>query len=35
MIGYDPENSEAVYKKAVFIVTKITSWGEQLAGLIL
>lgn len=33
MIGYAPENLSAkfVYKKAGFIETKLSSWGEQLA----
>ncbi|QFQ28581.1 GNAT family N-acetyltransferase [Bacillus thuringiensis] len=33
MIGYSPENLSAkfVYKKAGFIETKLSSWGEQLA----
>ncbi|EJP85539.1 GNAT family N-acetyltransferase [Bacillus cereus] len=33
MIGYAPENLTAkfVYKKAGFIETKLSSWGEQLA----
>ncbi|WP_088344681.1 GNAT family N-acetyltransferase [Bacillus cereus] len=33
MIGYDPENLTAkfVYKKAGFIETELSSWGEQLA----
>ncbi|MEI4603028.1 GNAT family N-acetyltransferase [Bacillus cereus] len=33
MIGYTPENLTAkfVYKKAGFIETKLSSWGEQLA----
>ncbi|CUB42193.1 Spermine/spermidine acetyltransferase [Bacillus cereus] len=33
MIGYNPENLTAkyVYKKAGFIETELSSWGEQLA----
>ncbi|PFD18605.1 spermidine acetyltransferase, partial [Bacillus thuringiensis] len=33
MIGYHPENLTAklVYKKAGFIETELSSWGEQLA----
>ncbi|MFA1737813.1 GNAT family N-acetyltransferase [Lysinibacillus fusiformis] len=33
MIGYNPENltAKCVYKKAGFIETELSSWGEQLA----
>lgn len=33
MIGYHPENlfAKNVYKKAGFVETKLSSWGEQLA----
>ncbi|MFN7253513.1 MAG: GNAT family N-acetyltransferase [Anaerobacillus sp.] len=37
MIGYHPENLSAkfAYKKAGFIETELSSWGEQLAKFIL
>lgn len=33
MIGYNPKNLSAklVYKKAGFVETEVSSWGEQLA----